>query len=624
MASQGGNINYTAANSVTQSWNVTRAAGQISLTNLTQEYTGSAITADVVTSPTGISYSVTYNGLSVGPTNVGTYEAIALITDPLIYGGVTNTLTITKASQTITFPAVAAMHTNSSAGLSATGGGSGNAIAFNVLSGAAAISSLTNLDVLGAGDVLVTADQASNANYDAAPTVTNLVRVFSVSPDNGPLAGGNTIIITNGSLGTVTNAIVVQASQPATVGAGGTTWVTLTMPAATNTGMTDITLQSTEYGDILLAAAYTYNPAGKIGEHNMVEYRIDFSNNSNPDYPTNTSPDGSYIWTHFQRTNDWKELKTIHGTANDSWILAYGFAAGTSGGWNTGAGGYDWIASDAANVLMYSMANYTNYIAITNLPGSSYQVDVVNSFNQSGHPTVAETLHSGLYQLGEEADNGNYGNWPSGGNTNAGLHLDPCDLYNSRTNYVTWTNAVPSNGAISIVLEKTLPNANMLNCMRVRGDEGSSGVAPVSGSWTGGYEVVITGINFGNGSDITNVTLCGFVASITGQSSTSVTVTAGAASTGSSGDVVVQSTSYGTTIGSNLFTYVAPNLSVLGTNGAAIASSDAIDLAKGSKFYATKPNMALTNTFAITNSGNDVLSISGWTTNGADAALFTT
>ena len=395
------------------------------------------------------------------------------------------------------------------------------------------------------------------------------------------------------------------------------------MPAATNTGLTDITLQSTEYGDILLAAAYTYNPAGEIGEHNMVEYRIDFSNNSNPDYPTNTSPDGSYIWTHFQRTNDWKELKTIDGTANDSWILAYGFAAGTSGGWNTGAGGYDWIASDAANVLMYSSANYTNYIAITNLPGSSYQVDVVNSFNQNGYPTVAETLHSGLYQLGEEADNGNYGNWPSGGNTNAGLHLVPRDLYNSRTNYVTWTNAVPSNGAISIVLEKTLATANLLNCMRVRGDEGSSGVAPVSGSWTGGYEVVITGINFGNGSDITNVTLCGFVASITGQSSTSVTVTAGAASTGSSGDVVVQSTSYGTTIGSNLFTYVAPTLSVLGTNGAAIASDEAIDLIKGTKFYATQPSVALTNTFAITNTGNDVLSISGWTTNGADAALFT-
>ena len=177
IASQEGNMNYDAANTITHTWAVTRALGQISLTNLTQEYTGSEITVDVVTAPTGITYDITYDGITSGPTNVGVYEVIATITDPLIYGGVTNTLTITKASQTITFPSIVAMHTNSSAGLSATGGGSGNAIAFNVLSGAAAISSLTNLDVLGAGDVLVTADQAGSVNYDAAPTVTNLVRV---------------------------------------------------------------------------------------------------------------------------------------------------------------------------------------------------------------------------------------------------------------------------------------------------------------------------------------------------------------------------------------------------------------------------------------------------------------
>ena len=147
-------------------------------------------------------------------------------------------------------------------------------------------------------------------------------------------------------------------------------------------------------------------------------------------------------------------------------------------------------------------------------------------------------------------------------------------------------------------------------------------VSPLSGSWTGGYQVVISGQNIGN-SDITNVTLCGLSASIVSQAANRVWITAPAAVSGTSGDVVVQSVSYGTTIRSNGFTYVAPNLSMMGTNGAAIASDDAIDLAKGSKFYATQIGVALTNTFAITNTGNDVLSISGWTTNGANAGLFT-
>ena len=148
-------------------------------------------------------------------------------------------------------------------------------------------------------------------------------------------------------------------------------------------------------------------------------------------------------------------------------------------------------------------------------------------------------------------------------------------------------------------------------------------VSPASGSWTGGYPVTISGTNLGNGVDITNVTLCGVTAAIQpGQSATQLVVLAGAATVGQSGDVVVQSTSFGTTTKSNAFTYIAPTLSVLGTNGAAITSDGATSLADGSKFYATQPNEALTYTFGLTNTGNDVLNISGWTTNEANADLF--
>jgi hypothetical protein len=100
------------------------------------------------------------------------------------------------------------------------------------------------------------------------------------------------------------------------------------------------------------------------------------------------------------------------------------------------------------------------------------------------------------------------------------------------------------------------------------------GVSPASGSWNGGYSVVIVGHNLGNGTDITNVTLGGVAAStITAQSATQVVVWAGTAMTTGTGDVVVMSTSFGVSISSNAFTY---------TNSGAPRSTITFDSAGGS------------------------------------------
>ena len=83
-----------------------------------------------------------------------------------------------------------------------------------------------------------------------------------------------------------------------------------------------------------------------------------------------------------------------------------------------------------------------------------------------------------------------------------------------------------------------------------------SGVSPDTGSLTGGYQVIITGSNLGNGSDITNVTLCGVAATnIASQSSTQVVVWAGSRGSAATGEVVVFSTSYGATTKADSFAY---------------------------------------------------------------------
>ena len=108
---------------------------------------------------------------------------------------------------------------------------------------------------------------------------------------------------------------------------------------------------------------------------------------------------------------------------------------------------------------------------------------------------------------------------------------------------------------------------------------GPDDVVPASGSWTGHYPVAINGLDLGNGSDITNVMLCGVAATISSQATDRVWVMASAALTPGLGDVVVQSTSYGTTVKSNGFTYNAPGLQVLGTNGSVVASGAAAQAA---------------------------------------------
>ncbi|NCC52803.1 MAG: choice-of-anchor D domain-containing protein, partial [Spartobacteria bacterium] len=435
-ASQPGNMNFDAAATVTQSWEVIRAPGQITLTNLTQGYTGGAISPTCLTSPTGLTYSLTYDGNAWAPTNVGTYEVVATITDALIYGATTGALEITKGSQTITFPQIAAQHTNAAVGLSATGGASGNPVTFAVGDGPGSIAGDTNLTFTGVGDVLVVASQAGDANYNAASDVTNTVRVFRVTPDNGPLAGGNSITITNGNFGSITN-VLVDSIDVIDIIDNGVNWVNVVMPPATNAGLTDITLQTVEYGDILLRDAYTYNPAGRIEPAEYEEYRVEFRATISSAYPTYTSPDGAYTWTQIARDNDWKELQTTNGTAGGVYLKPFDYSSGTTGGW--GPEGYDWIAEGAADTFVYvnNSSMNTNYVVITNLPGSSYRVDVVNAYSSSSYPN-SDTLHAGIYQPGTPADNGNYGNWPSGGNTNAGKDINVLDVYNSQSNYVTW------------------------------------------------------------------------------------------------------------------------------------------------------------------------------------------
>ena len=174
----------------------------------------------------------------------------------------TGTVAAAKVGQTIAFPAIAPVKRSASVGLVATAS-SGLPVSFAVGDGPGSISGGTNLTFSGAGDVSVTASQAGDDVYAPAPDATTVFKVFQVIPENGPFAGGNAVLVTNGTFGTITNVLVdgaVAAAFDQTSAAG----FMLTLPAAAVTGVVDIVVQTAEQGDLTLGDAYTYNPAGEI------------------------------------------------------------------------------------------------------------------------------------------------------------------------------------------------------------------------------------------------------------------------------------------------------------------------------------------------------------------------
>jgi uncharacterized delta-60 repeat protein len=103
-ASQAGDGNYNAAPTVDRSFDVTTASATIALGNLTQTYDGTVKAPTVVTTPSGLSYTLTYsqNGQVVtAPANVGNYNVTAIITDPNYQDSTTGILVINKATPVI-------------------------------------------------------------------------------------------------------------------------------------------------------------------------------------------------------------------------------------------------------------------------------------------------------------------------------------------------------------------------------------------------------------------------------------------------------------------------------------------------------------------------------------------
>src|SRR5271157_2772241 len=94
---------------------------------------------------------------------------------------VTQTVNATPASQSISWNQQGPYtYGQSPVALTATGGASGNAVTYTVNSGPGSVSGST-LTITGAGSIVITANQAGNTNYSAAPAVQQTIVVNKAS-----------------------------------------------------------------------------------------------------------------------------------------------------------------------------------------------------------------------------------------------------------------------------------------------------------------------------------------------------------------------------------------------------------------------------------------------------------
>jgi len=161
------NPNYTG--SATGTFIISPATATVTLGNLTQAYTGGALSPSVTTSPSGLAYSLT----GAPDTNAGSYPVTATVTDPNYTGSATGTFVINPATATVTLGNLTQTYTGSGLSPSVTTSPSGLAY------------SLTGAPDTNAGPYQVTAT-VTNPNYTGSATGT-----FTISPATATVTLGN-------------------------------------------------------------------------------------------------------------------------------------------------------------------------------------------------------------------------------------------------------------------------------------------------------------------------------------------------------------------------------------------------------------------------------------------------
>jgi hypothetical protein len=165
-------FNHTIRNSAVS------APATVTLSDLSKTYTGSAQAPTTTVSPSGLALEIIYTGTAASlsaPVTAGSYVVTASVVDNFYYGSASGVITISKASQTITFASVPSKFVGSGPFTVAPSSTSNLTVALSSSNTAVATVSGFSISPIGAGTTTLSATQAGDTNYLAAATVTQVL-----------------------------------------------------------------------------------------------------------------------------------------------------------------------------------------------------------------------------------------------------------------------------------------------------------------------------------------------------------------------------------------------------------------------------------------------------------------
>lgn len=191
-ATQEGNANINAATPVARTFSIDKSNQQITFEALADKEFGDADFQISATASSNLAISFAASGNCTVSGSQVHLAGAGLCTITASQGGneninaapdVTRSFTINKANQTITFDALSpGTFGDSPFTASATGGASGNPIAFSSQTPAVCSMSSSTVTILSAGTCTIRASQAGDSNYDAAPDVDQSFTVSKATP----------------------------------------------------------------------------------------------------------------------------------------------------------------------------------------------------------------------------------------------------------------------------------------------------------------------------------------------------------------------------------------------------------------------------------------------------------
>lgn len=216
-ATQAGDANYLPASIDLPAITAGRTGATVTLGGLAATYDGNPKTVTATTSPGGLAVAITYAGSATPPTNAGTYQVVATVTDPGYQGFATGSLVIAKAVAVRTWAAPAPVTYGTALDgtqLNATANVPGT-FTYNPAAG--------TVLAVGAGQALsATFTPADTANYSGGGAIANTLTVtrapLTITAGNlSRVYGADNPVLTFTYAGFVNNDTVDRLTPPALI-----------------------------------------------------------------------------------------------------------------------------------------------------------------------------------------------------------------------------------------------------------------------------------------------------------------------------------------------------------------------------------------------------------------------